>query len=320
MPDYTTPRDWSDYELVRAGYLNTDVRDNFLFLKTPPFNNVTINAIVTTTSTSFVELTGATMTVTSQGGRMLIAACGVSSNSSAGATVTFDLAIDGTRVGNATTGLTAQQSPIANYPDNISAVHITDTAPSAGSHTYSVHWKVSSGTGSTITRLFAIEIAAEHTSQTWTTPKTWADEEFVDAAELNTHLRDNSDWLRARPFISNIIASTTTTSTSFAKLTNSDTTLDSDGGYVMIIANGVSSNSSSAVTYYDLAIDGTRVGDATNGLMFITNHVANYKDSVGMVWFTQTAPSVGNHTYSVYWKVNTGTATGLITVYAIEIR
>jgi hypothetical protein len=97
MPDFTDPRTWEDNALVRAGYLNTDVRDNMLFFKSPPFNSLMMTSTTTTTSTSFVDMTGCSISVTSQGGNMFIAACGIADNTNTGATDTFDLTIDGVR-------------------------------------------------------------------------------------------------------------------------------------------------------------------------------------------------------------------------------
>jgi hypothetical protein len=309
MPDYTTPRDWSDFAIVRAPYLNTDVRDNMLFFKTPPFNSVMLPAIVQTTSTSFVEVTGCSISVTSTGGNMFIAACGVSSNSTLGATNTFDLAIDGVKQGHATTGLTSSRSVAANYADNTNVLFCTTTPPSAGAHTYSLHWRCSSGTIDGMFRLFAIEVLGTHVAQTWTAPKTWTDEEFVDAAELNTHVRDNQEWLRNRPYADITLGAVTTTSTSFVELTGSEISVTSTGGRMVIFANCATANNTNGQnTFLDLAIDGTRVGNATNGLAVITSPLANHTDSMGIVWFTDTPPSAGAHDYTIWWKVSAGQA------------
>lgn len=155
---YYTPETWATNEIVKAPKLNRHLRDDMQYLKTPPFTSYTLPAIISTTSTSFVEVTGATVTVTSSGGNMWIAACGESDNSATGNTNTFDLAIDGTRQGHATTGLTTIVACGIQYADNVNLIFFTTTPPSAGAHTYSVYWKVSAGTGRTFLRLFAIEI------------------------------------------------------------------------------------------------------------------------------------------------------------------
>lgn len=144
---------------------------------------------------------------------------------------------------------------------------------------------------------------------------------FVNATTLNQQLRDNTEFLYARPF--NYVDNTTrtTTSATFVQMTGSGVTLTSYGGNMLIVANGKSSNSGAAnVNYFDLAIDGTRVGDAANGLAYIHAPAANYNDDLNIVWFTSTPPSATSHTYSVYWKTSAGTASALVRVYAFEIR
>lgn len=161
MPDRTTPRTWSNNEFVRSSWLNTDLIDASLFLKNRPFGNTVMSAIINTTSTSFVELVESRVILTCTGGNMLLAACGISSNSTAGGITTYDIALDGTRYGDATVGLTqiTSHTTIAGgYADCFSLAYFTNTPPSAGSHTFSIYWKVSAGTTSVLTRFFALEI------------------------------------------------------------------------------------------------------------------------------------------------------------------
>ncbi len=158
MPSWTTPADWSTQERVLASKLNAQLRDNLKWLKSRPFANVVMTATVNTTSTSFVELTESRITFTSAGGNIFMAACGIFSNSITGTINTFDLAIDGTRQGDATVGLTQITCPNNNYPDCLSLLYMTSSPPSADSHTYSIYWKVSANTGTILTRFAAIEI------------------------------------------------------------------------------------------------------------------------------------------------------------------
>jgi hypothetical protein len=103
---------------------------------------------VTTTSTTFTDLTGATVTLTTGAHRCLVAFTAtvtVTTN----ATVAFDIAVDGSRIGNAAThGLVYRD----NYPTGasqqsspVSIVILTDVL-SAASHTIKIQWKTSSGT------------------------------------------------------------------------------------------------------------------------------------------------------------------------------
>lgn len=155
---------------------------------------------------------------------------------------------------------------------------------------------------------------------TWTTPATWTDLQFVTAANLNTHLRDNLDWLKSRPLNQATMTLQTTTSLSFVEMATSSIALTSVGGNILIAANGTVSLTVPGVMYFDLAIDGTRQGDATNGLAWITTPVANYNDNLGIVFMTASPPSATSHNYSIYWKVSTGTASSVSRVYAMEIR
>lgn len=158
MADWTTPATWADQERVLASKINAQLIQNSLWLKSRPFASVVMTTIINTTSTSFVELTESRVTFTSTGGNVRITTCGIFSNNTAGTTNSFDLAIDGTRQGNATVGLTQIITPGAGYGDCLSMIVYTTTAPVAGSHTYSIYWKVSANTGSILTRLDAIEI------------------------------------------------------------------------------------------------------------------------------------------------------------------
>jgi hypothetical protein len=314
------PKTWDQYAIVRAADMNTELVENMLFLKSPPFNSVMMASIVNTTSTSFVEITGASIAISTQGGNLFIAVCGIGDNSTSGATDTWDIAIDGVRQGNATTGLASSRASGVNYADCINMTICTTTPPSVGSHTISAHWKVSAGTGSALVRVFALEILGTPDG-TWTAPKTWIEEEHVTADELNTHMRENMTFLRNRPYDDVTLGSVATSSTSFVELTGSDATVVSQGGNFIIFANGTSSNTNVTATFYDLAIDGTRVGDATIGLTSHSTPVANYTDNIGLVWFTETPLSAGSHDLSVHWKVGAGTATALnFRVYAWEIR
>jgi hypothetical protein len=314
------PKTWNDYDLVRAADVNTELVENMLFLKSPPFESVVLPAVITTTSTSFVEMTGSSITIQTQGGNLFIGVCGIADNNTIGATDTFDIAIDGVRQGNATTGLGSCRAAAATYADCMNMTMCTPTPPSVGSHTISAYWKVSAGQANGLVRVFAIEILGTPDG-TWTDPKTWVDEEFVDAAELNTHMRDNFIFLRNRPYDDVTLGSVTTTSTSFVELTGSDATVVSQGGNFIIFANGTSSNTNVTATFYDLAIDGTRVGDATIGLTSHSTPVANYTDNIGLVWFTETPLSAGSHDLSVHWKCGAGTSTALnFRIYCFEIR
>lgn len=156
----------------------------------------------------------------------------------------------------------------------------------------------------------------------WTTPPDFdgLTDLFTDADDFNTYLRDNLEYLFSRPFNSVNNTTRTTTSATFVEMTGSSISVTGFGGKMMVIVNGKISNSTAGTNnYLDIAIDGTRVGDATNGLTIVTAPNVSYPDCVSIVWFTNTPPAAGAHSYSVYWKTSGGTLSGLVRVYAMEI-
>jgi hypothetical protein len=143
---------------------------------------------------------------------------------------------------------------------------------------------------------------------------------FVDADDLEAQLKENLEFLKERPF--NMVNNTvrTTTSTSFVEMVGSPVSLTSFGGNMLIVVNGKVSNTNAGTgSNLDIAIDGTRVGDASLGLTGITHPVANYLDCLSLVWFSSTPPSAGSHAYSLYWKTSANTLSGLIRLYVMEI-
>ena len=100
---------------------------------------------LTTNSTSFVDATGLTTTITTGAHRCLILfTCSVLAQ--ANTDVGLDLAVDGTRLGNTTHGLVLAGNNASNsvyYPASI--FYVTDVL-SAGSHTFKVQFRVTSGT------------------------------------------------------------------------------------------------------------------------------------------------------------------------------
>lgn len=102
---------------------------------------------ITTTSTSFVDVTGASITITTGARKCLVGVVGVAHNSDVAGQVVLDVNIDGTREGAAaTTGLlNVRQHATASEHMNISFTHLTDTL-TAASHTFKLQWLVGTGT------------------------------------------------------------------------------------------------------------------------------------------------------------------------------
>ncbi len=157
---------------------------------------------------------------------------------------------------------------------------------------------------------------------TWTTPKNWNVGELLIASDLNTHVRDNLEWLKARPFAYQAIATTTTTSTSYVAVTGGSVSLATVGGNVLIacLVNAANSGAGNG-NFFDLAIDSTRQGDASNGLGFISTPVSGYYDLALLLWMTCPPPSAGSHSYALYWKTTAGTITlNYARLFVMEVR
>lgn len=98
---------------------------------------------LTTTSASFVDVTGMTVTLTTGARRCLIAFQGTALNAST-ERVAFDLLIDGVSQGG---GLGVSQVSLASTESaDVGFSFLTDVL-AAGSHTFKLQWKVSGGTG-----------------------------------------------------------------------------------------------------------------------------------------------------------------------------
>ncbi len=135
----------------------------------------------------------------------------------------------------------------------------------------------------------------------WTTPKTWAVDELVTASDFNTHIRDNLNALKAPPsahYELDEASDYTTSSASFVDVdaTKLALTITTNGGDVLVHFHGTVLYDA----YFDVAVDGTRVG-GNDGMLCFTG-------SAIPVSFTRliTGLSAGEHTFKLQWKT-TGT-------------
>jgi hypothetical protein len=143
---WSSPRSWSVGELVTAALLNTHLRDNLEFLKTPPTASYVLNesSDYTTTSTSFVNVdnTKLALTITSAGGDVLVGFCGVIA-ASTNLNAFFDVEVDGVR-------LAGDDGLVVNGAASGGRYTVTFfrliTGLAAGSHTFKLQWKTSAGT------------------------------------------------------------------------------------------------------------------------------------------------------------------------------
>lgn len=128
--------------VVTAARLNA-IRDNTEWLKTPPQTVLNPAANVTITSTSFVDLfTG--LSITTVGGRVMVAAVLTCSHTVGGAPSYFDVEVDGVSESSGN-GVLIVFTPGAGYFFNASIVWVT-AALSAAAHTIKLKAKVGSGT------------------------------------------------------------------------------------------------------------------------------------------------------------------------------
>lgn len=161
----------------------------------------------------------------------------------------------------------------------------------------------------------------------WTNPRTWVGGEQALAAFFNAHIRDNFTHLKSRPFINGATGVQTTTSSTFVQMTGSSVNLTTTGGYILFWASGYTYNSvggASNFARFDLAIDGIRQGNATNGTTIVQGTAASYHDNINLMMLTGGGAggsllAAGVHTCSIYWNVSANTQTASLQIFAMEI-
>lgn len=148
----------------------------------------------------------------------------------------------------------------------------------------------------------------------WTAPRTWVANEEVSADNMNTHVRDNLDWLKARPSAVSqldLVADISTSSTSFADIdaTNLSVSVTTSGGssrvFVMFIGSVI--KSTNGIVYFDIMVDGA----AHAGNDGITHQYVNTGALPQIVAVTAwlTGLSAAAHTIKMRWMVDAGSAT-----------
>lgn len=151
-------------------------------------------------------------------------------------------------------------------------------------------------------------------------PKNWNVGELLIASDFNAQLRDRMMWLKARPYTSVAVATTNTTSTSFAAISGASAAVTTVGGKVAVLFTGAMANSGAGNTWnIDVALGSTRYGDATAGLQYMTAPVANYYLPISFFFITPTAPAAGSNTFNMYWKTSAGTLTWGATIGKLEV-
>ena len=157
---WTTPRTWAVGELVTAALMNAHVRDNMDWLKTPISASATWSSNFTTTSTTPVDITGATVTLTTNGGGVDVIVL-FDAGAGGAATCAFFIVIDGVSYQRIAT----MSWDGANVRPIAVTIHIPASSLSAASHTIKLQAQQNSGTltvygsasGQTTPRFYVIE-------------------------------------------------------------------------------------------------------------------------------------------------------------------
>jgi hypothetical protein len=150
----------------------------------------------------------------------------------------------------------------------------------------------------------------------WTTPRTWVDGELVTAALTNGALRDNLDYLKARPVarVSDLDGTVSnTTSTSFVDITGASVSITTSGSSrLLVLASGTwAPANAGGPSYMTVLIDGVNQGDATNGLLYAASTTTNNPFVIAML--TAAAVSDGAHTVKLQYRTNTAVTTTVAT-------
>lgn len=160
----------------------------------------------------------------------------------------------------------------------------------------------------------------------WTDPRTWATGELVTAALLNTHLRDNLNYLLSpnNDFIKHVNGSDyTTSSTSFGDVdaTNLRLSITSNGGLWIVGFSCACSRGTSSGLAITLDDGGTNLGDANAGL---ATHDGNGTNSFASGIFVGTL-AAGAHDIDLQFRalsastVTIFATTEVVVMFAAEI-
>jgi hypothetical protein len=135
----------------------------------------------------------------------------------------------------------------------------------------------------------------------WSSPRSWSVGELVSASLLNSHLRDNLEFLKGPPtalYILNESSDYTTTSTSFVNVDGTKLSLIGFCGCVL---------ESAGTLFFDVEVDAVRTG-GDDGLCVVTPTTASQRLNASFFKLIQ-GLSAGVHTFKLQWKVTAGTAT-----------
>jgi hypothetical protein len=139
-------------ETARAAQMNTYVLEPLLYLKDPAtatFNNDAVGQNVT--STSLVDITGATGTITTTGGRVQVGAMLSVNQNGAAQDVPFTLLIDGVNQGDASNGMLRVRCAANAY--TLITFNWFTAALAAGSHTFKLQTRSPNANGLAVAQI-----------------------------------------------------------------------------------------------------------------------------------------------------------------------
>ena len=144
---------------------------------------------------------------------------------------------------------------------------------------------------------------------TWTTPKTWNTGDPLAASDMNTHIRDNFEYIKSPPTASykaNEAADYQTTSTSFVNVdaANFALTIITAGGLVLVGFIGNISTSVAAKVNFDIEVDGVRQGSDDG---YLCQDTASGEEAIAFV-IPISGLVAGSHIFKLQWKTSTSTA------------
>jgi hypothetical protein len=139
---YVTPHDWLDGEIIPESYMQ-EISDNLAFLKTPTQTSLVAGATTNTTSASFVDITGVTVTQ-NYGAYAIEAIFSGSFSISTAASAGFTVLVDGVNQGDSAWGV--QFMTFGAAATTGIGFNVRIPAVTAASHTIKMQWKTSAGT------------------------------------------------------------------------------------------------------------------------------------------------------------------------------
>lgn len=164
----------------------------------------------------------------------------------------------------------------------------------------------------------------------WTQPRTWTTGEIVTAAHLNSHLRDNLEYLALRQntalnhFTCTSSSAYSTTSSSFADVDASALagTVTTLGGPLLIgMAGTWKSSAASTDVCLDVLINGVRIGHVSYGVTFMQSAAAGLYQP--LAWSQVLAVAAGTYALKLQWRTSFGTLSlgpfNATQFYAIEL-